>query len=208
MKIYKDIIKPASDFIFALIVIILISPVFIILTILLFIYNSGSPFFFQFRPGIQGRIFRLIKFKTMNEKKDMNGTLLPAAQRITPIGRFIRQTSLDEVPQLINIINGDMSFIGPRPLLIDYLPLYDKMQNRRHEVKPGITGLAQVKGRNIIDWDEKFKHDVWYVDHVSFFLDMKILWLTIVKVLKREGIDFKGSTMDSSIEAPFKGNLK
>lgn len=208
MIIYRDIIKPATDFLFVIAGLIIISPLFIILTILLAIYNSGSPFFLQPRPGIHGRIFRIIKFKTMNDKKDKNGVLLPDGQRITPIGKFLRKTSLDEVPQFINILKGDMSLIGPRPLLIEYLPLYNDMQKRRHEVKPGITGFAQVKGRNSISWDEKFKMDVWYVDHISLLLDIKILCLTIVKVLKCEGIDFEGSVMDSMMEMPFRGNIK
>jgi len=143
----------------------------------------------------------------MNDKKDHNGSLLPAAQRITPIGKFIRQISLDEIPQLFNVLKGDMSFIGPRPLLPDYLPLYNDMQKRRHEVKPGITGLAQVKGRNELEWEDKFKLDVWYVDNLSFLLDMKIFRLTVIKVLKREGIGFKGSSKDKIMEVPFKGNL-
>lgn len=164
--------------------------------------NKGKLFFFQKRPGLHGRIFLIIKFKTMNDRKDLSGNLLSDAKRITMIGRLIRKTSLDELPQLINVIKGDMSLVGPRPLLVQYLPLYSKEQARRHEVRPGITGWAQVNGRNAISWQQKFEYDVWYVDHVSFFLDIKILWLTFVKAIKREGINPAGqATME-----PFKGN--
>ena len=152
------------------------------------IANSGKPFFFQSRPGKHGRIFKVIKFKTMNDKKDENGNLLPDEVRLTQAGKFIRKTSLDEIPQLINVIKGDMSLIGPRPLLVEYLPLYNEEQKRRHEIRPGITGWAQINGRNAITWEEKFQLDVWYVDHISFLLDMKILFLTFKKVFKGEGI--------------------
>ena len=150
--------------------------------------NNGKPFFFQARPGLYGKIFKVIKFKTMNDRKDKSGNLLPDDKRLTGIGAFIRKTSLDEIPQLLNVIKGDMSLIGPRPLLTEYLPLYDKVQIRRHEVKPGITGWAQVNGRNAISWEKKFEYDVWYVDHLSFLLDVKILFLTLQKVFKSEGI--------------------
>lgn len=174
----------------------------LILFTLLFIGNHGSPLFFQDRPGKDSKIFRLIKFKTMNERKDSNGKLLPDAIRLTFVGRFIRSTSMDELPQLINVLKGNMSLIGPRPLLIKYLPLYTPEQARRHEVRPGITGWTQVNGRNSLSWEEKFKLDVWYVDNISFALDMKILWLTLIKVFKREGINQQGSaTME-----PFTGS--
>src|SRR5690606_31873546 len=147
--------------------------------------NNGRPFFLQPRPGKGGEVFKIIKFKTMNDKKDADGNLLSDAERLTPIGAFIRKTSLDEIPQLINVLKGDMSLIGPRPLLVQYLPLYNEFQKRRHEVRPGMTGWAQVNGRNTISWDKKFEYDVWYVDHLSFLLDMKILLLTIKKVFVR-----------------------
>jgi lipopolysaccharide/colanic/teichoic acid biosynthesis glycosyltransferase len=163
-----------------------------VVTVLLFFANNGKPFFFQRRPGKNGRIFLLMKFKTMNDRKDANGQLLPDEQRLTRVGKFIRKTSLDELPQLINVIKGDMSLVGPRPLLVEYLPLYTPFQNRRHEVKPGITGWAQVNGRNAISWESKFERDVWYVDHVSLALDFKIIFLTIKKVFKTEGISQQG----------------
>ncbi|MFW9989900.1 MAG: sugar transferase [Candidatus Odinarchaeota archaeon] len=208
MNIYRIVIKPIIDFTISLIAIILISPIFLLIFCLLYIYNNGSPFFLQSRPGLNGKIFKVIKFKTMNDKKDENGILLPDNQRITSLGKFIRHTSLDELPQLINILKGDMSLVGPRPLLIEYLPLYNNFQKRRHEVKPGITGLAQVKGRNAISWDEKFKYDVFYVDHISFIMDIKILWLTLLKVIKREGIGEVGSKVGSVVFDYFEGNIK
>ncbi len=171
--------------------------------LLLLIANNGKPFFLQQRPGKNEKIFTVIKFKTMNDKKDENGNLLPDEERLTTIGKFIRKTSLDEIPQLLNVIKGDMSLVGPRPLLVEYLPLYNEFEKRRHEVKPGITGWAQVNGRNAISWQQKFEYDVWYVDHLSFGLDMKILFMTFVKVFKSEGINAAGSaTMEK-----FKGNL-
>lgn len=200
-------IKPVSDFIFAMVFIVLASPLYITVSFLLYFLNSHSVFFIQPRPGINGHVFNCIKFKTMNDKKDENGNLLPASQRLTTIGRFLRRTSIDEIPQFINVLKGDMSLIGPRPLLVEYLPLYNEEQNRRHEVKPGITGLAQVKGRNEISWNEKFEMDVWYVDHISLPLDAKIFWLTVIKSLKGEGVDFKGSSSDTLIEVPFRGNI-
>jgi undecaprenyl phosphate N,N'-diacetylbacillosamine 1-phosphate transferase len=208
MTVYKRIAKPFFDFTLSLVAILIVLPFLLILTILLFAYNSGSPFFLHNRPGKNGRIFKIIKFKTMNENRDENGNLLPDAQRLTSIGRFMRQTSLDEMPQLINVLKGDMSLVGPRPLAVEYLQLYNDFQKRRHEVKPGITGLAQVKGRNLISWEQKFKLDVWYVDNISFLLDMKIICQTIIKVLKREGIGLRGSTMGSLILESFKGNEK
>jgi lipopolysaccharide/colanic/teichoic acid biosynthesis glycosyltransferase len=189
----RAIIKRISDILFAFILLIVaLIPIFIIIILLYFKHGASEVFFMQYRPGRNEKIFRLIKFKTMNNKCDASGNILPDAERLTSIGRFIRKTSLDELPQLINVLKGDMSLVGPRPLLVEYLPLYNEQQKRRHEVKPGITGWAQVNGRNTISWQEKFDLDVWYVDHCSFSLDMKILWLTILKVFKREGINQAG----------------
>ncbi len=185
---YKKIVKPFLDIFVATIGFIILSPLFVLITMFLFIANQGKPFFFQKRPGKNEKIFKLIKFKTMNDKKDKNGELLPDEKRLTPIGKFIRKTSLDEIPQLLNVIKGDMSLIGPRPLLVEYLPLYNNTQKRRHEIKPGITGWAQVNGRNAISWQKKFELDVWYVDNISLLLDLKILFLTIKKVVKSENI--------------------
>ena len=194
---YKKYIKRLMDFIASLVGLILISPIFLIITIFLYFANQGKPFFIQPRPGKNGVIFNIVKFKTMNDKKDSEGKLLSDAERLTPIGSFVRKTSLDELPQLLNVLKGDMSLIGPRPLLTHYLHLYSDFQNRRHEVKPGITGWAQVNGRNAISWDKKFEYDVWYVDHVSLVLDLKILFLTIKKVFVREGISQSGqATME------------
>ena len=190
--IYNSTIKPIFDFVISLFALILMSPIILLTTLFLTISNSGRPFFTQTRPGKNARLFKVIKFKTMNEKKDTHGYLLPDAQRLTSVGKFIRSTSLDEIPQLLNVLKGDMSLIGPRPLLIEYLPLYNKEQARRHEVKPGITGWAQVNGRNTISWEQKFKYDVWYVDHCNFSLDLKILLKTIEKVFKSEGISQEG----------------
>lgn len=199
---YKNYLKRFFDFIIALIGLILLSPIFIVVTIGLYFANQGKPFFFQKRPGKNEKIFRIIKFKTMNDRTDSEGNLLPDADRLTPVGKFVRKTSLDEIPQLINVLKGDMSLVGPRPLLPEYLPLYNKEQARRHEVRPGITGWAQVNGRNAISWKQKFEYDVWYVDHLSFWLDLKILLLTIKKVFVREGISQQGqATME-----PFRGN--
>jgi undecaprenyl phosphate N,N'-diacetylbacillosamine 1-phosphate transferase len=185
---YKHNFKRVLDFSIALIGLILLSPIFIIATIALLFANQGKPFFFQQRPGLHGKIFSIIKFKTMNDRKDEQGNLLSDRERLTKIGAFVRKTSIDELPQLLNVLKGDMSLIGPRPLLPSYLPLYSVEQNRRHNVKPGITGWAQVNGRNAISWTEKFKLDVWYVDHLSFTLDFRIIILTLKKVLLREGI--------------------
>lgn len=199
---YKKIIKRFLDFIIALIGLILILPLFVLVIVGLFFANDGKPFFFQIRPGKNGRLFKIIKFKTMNDKKDSEGNLLSDDYRLTKIGTFVRKTSLDEIPQLLNVLKGDMSLIGPRPLLPEYLPLYNESQSRRHEVKPGITGWAQVNGRNAISWKQKFEYDVWYVENVSFLLDLKILYQTIKKVFKREGI-----TAENSVSAEaFKGN--
>lgn len=171
---------------------VVLSPVFFTVAVFLFFANQGKPFFLQPRPGKNGRIFKVIKFKTMNDRKDKEGNLLPDAERLTAIGSFVRKTSLDEIPQLLNVIKGDMSLVGPRPLLVEYLPLYNAEQKRRHEVRPGITGWAQVNGRNAISWQQKFAYDVWYVDNLSFSLDVKIIWMTIMKVFKREGISAVG----------------
>lgn len=199
---YKSIIKPFFDCALAFLILIISLPIWIITLIFLTFANSGIPFFIQTRPGKDGKLFNIIKFKTMNDKKDAKGNLLPDAQRLTTIGKIVRKTSLDELPQLLNVIKGEMSFVGPRPLLPEYLPLYSKEQARRHEVKPGITGWAQVNGRNAISWQEKFKLDVWYVDHQSFILDLKILFKTVKKVFLSEGINTEGQATTT----PFKGN--
>ena len=199
---YKHFIKPFFDCLSAAIGLVLLSPLFILVTIFLAFANDGKPFFFQLRPGKNGKIFKIVKFKTMNDKKDANGKLLPDAERLTKIGAFVRRTSLDEIPQLINVVRGDMSIIGPRPLLTHYLHLYNDFQNRRHEVKPGITGWAQVNGRNAISWDQKFAYDVWYVDNISFTLDVKILLKTVIKVIKSDGIN----AADVATIEPFDGN--
>ena len=203
MNMYKHYFKCIFDILLSLISFIIISPLFIVVWIWLTIANRGAgAFFFQERPGKDEKIFRVIKFKTMNDRKDASGKLLPDAQRLTKVGKFVRSTSLDEIPQLLNVIKGDMSLIGPRPLLVQYLPLYNNIQRRRHEVRPGITGWAQVNGRNAISWEQKFAYDVWYVDNVSLSLDVKILLKTIQKVFKREGI----SSDSSATMEPFKGN--
>ena len=186
---YRTYFKRIIDFITSLFLLILIFPLLLITGLLLFFQNKGTPFFFQDRPGYKEKKIRIIKFKSMTDEKDKNGDLLPDKERITTFGAFIRKTSIDELPQLINVVKGDMSLIGPRPLLFNYLDLYSDVQKRRHEVKPGITGWAQVNGRNTIAWSKKLEYDVHYVDNISFFFDMKILWLTILKVLKREGVN-------------------
>lgn len=201
--LYKKLIKRLIDFSLALSLLLISSPLILFLMLLLWATHY-SVFFIQPRPGKNSKIFYLIKFKTMTDKRDAAGKLLPDKERITPIGKFIRSTSLDELPQLINVIKGDMSLIGPRPLLIKYLPLYTPEQARRQEVHPGITGWTQVNGRNRLSWEEKFKLDVWYVDNISFSLDMKILLLTILKVFKREGINQQGQ---ATMEA-FTGNFE
>jgi lipopolysaccharide/colanic/teichoic acid biosynthesis glycosyltransferase len=199
---YRNFIKPLADRLIALVAFVLLTPLFIIATIGLAIANGGKPFFFQVRPGLHGRLFRIVKFKTMNDKRGADGQLLSDAERLTTIGSIVRKTSLDEIPQLLNVIAGQMSLVGPRPLLPEYLPLYNSWQARRHDVKPGITGWAQVNGRNAISWQQKFELDVYYVDHLSFALDCRIIWLTIIKVFKREGINAEQS---ATIEK-FKGN--
>lgn len=199
---YKDIIKSFLDTLVAFVVFIAISPIFILLTLFLFLANNGKPFFLQRRPGQNGDIFTIIKFKTMNDKRDSNGELLPDKDRLTAIGKFARTTSLDEIPQLLNVLKGNMSFVGPRPLLPEYLPLYNSAQKQRHDVKPGITGWAQVMGRNAISWEKKFELDVWYVTNQSFLLDLKILFMTLKKVLFKEDINTAGVATTT----PFKGN--
>lgn len=199
---YKHFLKRIFDFLAAFFGLLVLSPLFLVVTVALFFANRGKPFFFQARPGKNEKIFKIVKFKSMNDKKDPQGNLLPDAERLTPVGSFVRKTSLDEIPQLINVLKGDMSLIGPRPLLVQYLPLYDDFQKRRHEVRPGITGWAQVNGRNALSWEDKFERDVWYVDHLSFGLDIKILFLTVKKVFVREGISQDGQ---ATMEA-FKGN--
>ena len=197
---YKHFFKRFFDFWIALIALICISPILIVVTIWLHFANKGAgAFFFQERPGKNGKIFKVIKFKTMTDEKDVEGNLLPDADRLTKVGSFIRSTSIDELPQLINVLKGDMALIGPRPLLVQYLPLYSKEQARRHEVRPGISGWAQCHGRNAISWMEKFKLDVWYVDHCSLITDLKVIFITIKKVLGREDINTttgKSATME------------
>ncbi|WP_065220249.1 MULTISPECIES: sugar transferase [Butyricimonas] len=186
---YKNFFKRLIDFTLAFIVLLVIWPIIMIIAIWLHFANNGAgSFFFQERPGLHSKIFKVIKFKTMTDERDAEGKLLPDSERLTPVGRFVRSTSIDELPQLINVLKGDMALIGPRPLLVQYLPLYSKEQARRHEVRPGITGWAQCNGRNAISWTEKFNLDVWYVDHCSFWLDLKIVLITIKKVFIREGI--------------------
>ena len=199
---YKNYIKRFLDLAISALGFIVAFPILLVIAILLYFANNGKPFFIQTRPGKDGVFFNIIKFKTMNDKKDASGKLLPDAERLTAIGSFVRKTSLDEIPQLLNVIKGDMSLIGPRPLLTQYVNLYSDFQNRRHEVKPGITGWAQVNGRNAISWDKKFEYDVWYVDNISFLLDLKIIFKTIQKVLKSEGI----TSADSATIEPFNGN--
>jgi undecaprenyl phosphate N,N'-diacetylbacillosamine 1-phosphate transferase len=195
---FVHLFKPVIDKFCSITILLLFSPLLLIVSICLSVSNQGNPFFFQLRPGRNEKIFKLIKFKTMNDKRDSEGDLLPDEQRLTKMGRFIRKTSIDELPQLINVLKGDMSLIGPRPLLVQYLPLYNEKQKRRHEVKPGITGWAQINGRNAISWEKKFEYDVWYVDNLSLTLDIKILSLTIFKVLKSEGISQEGNvTMEA-----------
>jgi lipopolysaccharide/colanic/teichoic acid biosynthesis glycosyltransferase len=198
---YKSFFKRVIDFIIAFAGFTLLLPLFLLITLFLTMANDGKPFFFQRRPGKNGKVFSIIKFKTMNDRKDAAGKLLPDEVRLTKIGKFVRKTSLDEIPQLINVIKGDMSLIGPRPLLTDYMHLYNDFQNRRHEVRPGITGWAQVNGRNAISWDKKFELDVWYVDHMSLVLDFKILIKTVQKVIKSEGINAENGTT----KEPFNG---
>lgn len=202
-NLYRDYIKRWLGFSIVLVALICLSPLLIVVTIWLHFANKGAgAFFFQERPGKDAKIFKIIKFKTMTDERDSSGKLLPDAQRLTKVGRFVRSTSIDELPQLMNVLIGDMALIGPRPLLVEYLPLYSPQQARRHDVRPGITGWAQCHGRNALSWQEKFKLDVWYVDHCSFLTDMKVIATTIRKVIVREGISQEGQvTMEK-----FNGN--
>lgn len=200
---YKHFFKRVIDFTIVFIALLIIWPILLLVTIWLHFANKGAgAFFTQERPGKNGKIFKVIKFKTMTDERDENGNLLPDAQRLTKVGKFVRSTSIDELPQLINVLKGDMSLIGPRPLLVKYLPLYSKEQARRHEVRPGMTGWAQCNGRNAISWTKKFELDVWYVDHCTLWTDIKIIWITIMKVLKRADISQEGQ---ATMEA-FNGN--
>lgn len=199
---YKAVIKPVFDRLAAFVILVISLPIMVPIILLLAISTRGKVWFSQPRPGYKGKIFYIIKFKTMTDEVDDQGILKSDEARLTPLGRFIRKTSLDELPQLINVLKGDMSIIGPRPLLVEYIPLYDMRQARRHEVKPGITGWAQVNGRNAISWPEKFSLDLWYVDNISLWVDLKILLLTMIKVLKLEGI----SSETSATMERFRGN--
>lgn len=200
---YKHCFKRILDFVIVLSALLVIWPVLLLITLWLHFANKGAgAFFTQERPGKDGKIFKVIKFKTMTDERDEQGELLPDEQRLTKVGKFVRSTSIDELPQLINVLKGDMALIGPRPLLVKYLPLYNKEQARRHEVRPGITGWAQCHGRNAISWTKKFELDVWYVDHCSFLLDVKIIFITLKKVFVREGI----SSDTSATMEPFTGN--
>ena len=200
---YKHFFKRFLDFWISLIALIIISPILIVVTIWLHFANKGAgAFFLQERPGRDAKIFKVIKYKTMTDERGADGELLPDAERLTKVGKFVRSTSIDELPQLINVLKGDMALIGPRPLLVKYLPLYSEEQMRRHEVRPGISGWAQCHGRNAISWTEKFRLDVWYVDHCSLWTDIKVIWITVMKVLKRADISEAGqATMEE-----FKGN--
>ena len=203
MNIYRDYIKRWLDFVIALVALVCLSPILLVVTVWLHFANKGAgAFFLQERPGLHGKIFKIVKFKTMTDERDAEGNLLPDAQRLTRVGRLVRSTSIDELPQLWNVLKGDMALIGPRPLRTHYLPLYSKEQARRHEVRPGITGWAQCHGRNAISWTEKFKRDVWYVDHCSLMIDLKVVIATLKAVLKRDGISQEGNaTMEE-----FNGN--
>lgn len=200
--IYQNILKPFFDYLTASIAVIIFFPFFVLLSVLLFIVNKGKPYFFQQRVGKNNQIFTILKFKTMTDDKDKYGNLLSDEDRLTWIGNIVRKTSLDEIPQLFNVLKGEMSLVGPRPLLTEYIPLYNDFQKRRHEVKPGITGWVGVNGRNAISWQEKFKLDVWYVDNMSFVLDLKILFLTVFKVLKSKDIN----QADHATMTKFDGN--
>ena len=199
---YKIFFKPLLDFILSLLGLIISSPLFLIVIIALLFANKGKVFFLQNRPGKNGKIFKIIKFRTMNNKRDAHGNLLPDVERLTKIGKLVRKTSLDEIPQLINVLLGNMSLIGPRPLLPEYLPLYNDFQKKRHHIKPGITGWAQINGRNAVEWEKKFMFDVWYVENMSFLLDLQIMFLTLKKVLKLEGVNREGEATNIA----FKGN--
>ena len=194
---YRSFIKPGFDFCFAFLIICITLPLFFILGFFLFLQNSGTPLFSQVRPGLKEKPFTIYKLKTMQDTRDDQGVLLPDNQRITPLGKIIRKLSLDELPQFWNVLKGDMSFVGPRPLLPEYLPLYNKKQKNRHNLKPGITGLAQVKGRNTISWQQKFEYDLWYIENQSFILDLKILLFTVGKIFKTQEVNASGlNTME------------
>lgn len=194
---YRSFIKPGFDFCFAFLIICITLPLFFILAFLLFLQNSGTPLFSQVRPGLKEKLFTIYKLKTMQDTRDDQGVLLPDNQRITPLGKIIRKLSLDELPQFWNVLKGDMSFVGPRPLLPEYLPLYNKKQKNRHNLKPGITGWAQVKGRNTISWQQKFEYDLWYIENQSFILDLKILLFTVGKIFKTQEVNASGlNTME------------
>ncbi len=201
--IYRNYIKRALGFVISLVAIVCLSPLLLVVTIWLHFANKGAgAFFLQDRPGKDGKIFKIVKYKTMTDERDADGKLLPDSKRLTRVGRFVRSTSIDELPQLFNVLKGDMAIIGPRPLLVQYLPLYSKEQARRHEVRPGITGWAQCHGRNTLSWNEKFSLDVWYVDHCSFMTDLQVIFTTIKKVIVRDGISQDGqATMEE-----FNGN--
>ncbi len=199
---YKSFFKPLMDFFIALTALLILSPLLLVITILLTFSNKGNPFFFQMRPGKDGEIFPIVKFRTMTNEKDAQGKFLPDEQRLTTIGKFVRKTSIDEIPQLLNILKGEMSLIGPRPLLPEYLPLYNENQQKRHKVKPGMTGWAQVNGRNAIRWTQKFEYDVWYVENLSFLLDMKIIFKTLKKVILSEDIN----SANMATTEPFNGS--
>ncbi|MDB4152310.1 sugar transferase [Flavobacteriaceae bacterium] len=199
---YKNRIKPCLDLCFAFLIICITLPLFFILGILLFLQNSGTPFFSQVRPGLKEKLFTIYKLKTMRDIRDDQGVLLPDNQRVTPLGRIIRKLSLDELPQFWNVLKGDMSFVGPRPLLPEYLPLYNKDQKKRHNLKPGITGWAQVKGRNTISWQQKFEYDLWYIENQSFILDLKILLFTVGKIFKTQEVN----ASDLNTMEQFNGN--
>lgn len=202
---YKRYLKRILDFSIVFCVLLLIWPILLLITLWLHFANKGAgAFFFQERPGKDGKIFKVIKFKSMTDERDADGNLLPDAERLTKVGRFVRSTSLDELPQLFNVLKGDMSLIGPRPLLVGYLPLYTEEQARRHVVRPGITGWAQVHGRNLLKLSKKFEYDVWYVDHMSFFLDLKILWMTVVNVIRRSNVGIGAGNMDEIDDLHFK----
>lgn len=206
---YKHFFKRFFDFWIALIALICISPILIVVTIWLHFANKGAgAFFFQERPGKDGKIFKVIKYKTMTDERDAEGNLLPDAERLTKVGRFVRSTSIDELPQLVNVLKGDMSFIGPRPLYVNFLKLYDENQARRHEVRPGISGWAQVHGRNLCTYSKKFEYDVWYVDHISFKVDIKILFMTIDNVLGRKDIGVGSGNNDEVDDLGFTQRLK
>ena len=199
---YKIFFKPLLDLVLSFLGLIISSPIFLIVFIALLLANKGKVFFLQKRPGKNEEIFKIIKFRTMNNKRDAHGNLLPDVERLTKIGKLVRKTSLDEIPQLINVLLGNMSLIGPRPLLPEYLPLYNDFQKKRHHIKPGITGWAQINGRNAVEWEKKFMFDVWYVENLSFLLDLQILFLTLKKVLKLEGVNREGEATNIA----FKGN--